>query len=837
MKKSYLIAVLLLVCGVNISLPAAPSSRLSAFGNVRTKSLRMPFYREGKLEFYLRSSSAAMHGKMLNSTRPVIDVVRKGVGAETIARSDSSDLVYTLNARLNEVEEYWKKRSYSECVVVSDSAAVDQNTRIITSESKIFLRSPMMDLNGVGYTVDMRRNVISVNSNVEIVLRNDGSNSLGTPLDTVSDKKGSNKISVTRVFCDELVYNLTLDKMDLIGNVRVYDEAGNITSDELQLVFAGTGSAPGKKKLKPDTLAESGKKLKTAKFTGNFYAERKLEPAEAAKGKQFAKAQNVFYDLLGDSLEMTGGRPHMARGRDWAEAQRIVIRPGKKMISFYERCEFNINREGLPAGTPPDVVTANFADFDYPGNLIRLIGNARLKSESEKSDMTSERIFITLVDDAAKQGKNVKKNTAAKTGKGGMADEFANSSKRVDKIIAEGDVKFSRRNKDAVEKAQAGRITYLASGEKIIFEQKPVLWRNNDMISGGKLTYLMASERLMVADGSNIVISPETAGDSGSLTLGAAGKAKAKTDKSGQKQPVTVVSQESDLNFGGNVIGFAGQVKVRGKDMLLDSDKLDIFLKDAPETAKKVAADKKTAPDAMPGGRKQPVRALAVGNVYMEDKASLLRAGLLDIYFGEQQTPGKTEVEKIIADNNVYVENKQAAGSKGTDKSALLGNAGGSKTTLEARKGVIDVLKDDANFYGNVKVSDSTSLLNCGHLYVLTRRTAKVIPTVESFRARDEFPDQLAIGEGRELVRIEAHDDVRIRRTLANGDVQRVKSDHAHYVVKERVVVMHSDPPRRPQAVADGMGMIGDKVTIDLDAEEVFVDNGDVLTKLDGMEF
>ena len=50
-------------------------------------------------------------------------------------------------------------------------------------------------------------------------------------------------------------------------------------------------------------------------------------------------------------------------------------------------------------------------------------------------------------------------------------------------------------------------------------------------------------------------------------------------------------------------------------------------------------------------------------------------------------------------------------------------------------------------------------------------------------------------------------------------------------------MVLTSNPPNRPQAVADGRGMIGDKVTIDLDEEEISVENGDVLTRMEGMDF
>lgn len=801
-------AVLTVMCW---QVAAASLNNLGPFGNVRTKSVRMPFYREGKLEFYLRSKSAALHGKLLDSQYPVIDIIRKGVNVEVVAKSDSSNSVYPLMSSVEEVNKYWKQRVYSEGVIVSDKAVLDQGTRIITSDSKVFLRSPMMDLDGVGYTVDMTRQVVNVKSNVEIILRNDGKHSLGSPLDTVSDNKSAGKavnaVTITRVFCDELIYNIASDTMDLIGNVRVYDEAGNIVSDKLHLVFIAESGADGKKSLTDRDAASSGKKLKTAHFIGNFYAERKLDAAEAAKGKQYAKADEALYNLPADNLLLSGKNPHMGRGRDLAEARKINIKPNQRLITFIDDCKFTVYRENAPANSAPDIVTADFADWDYPKNLMRLLGNAKLKSEVDNADMQSERIFITLADDPAAAGKK-------QSGSKNIAD---GDGKSIKKIIAEGKVRFDRINQGVEERARAGRITYFANGEKVVFEQNPVLVRNKDVIRGGVLTYLIPTERMQVKNGSDIFISAETAGKSNSFAPGGP-----KKNAASENTPVTVVSRESDLNLGGNLLAFAGNVKVRGKGTKLDSDTLDIFLKDitAPGSKKSDAA-------ADLSSSKQPVRALAIGNVYAEDESGILRAGLLDVYFGDKQKPGKTDVEKIIADNNMYAESKPAPGAEG----------GQDKNSLAARRGVIDILKDDANFYGDVKVKNNEVSLDCQHLYLLSRKTNKVIPSIDSFRQRDEFPDQIAVGEGRELVKVDAHGDVRMRRVLPSGDVQRAKSDHAYYAVKDRTVIMTCDAPRRPQAVADGTGMVGDKVTIDLDAEEIFVDNGDVLTRLDDMNF
>ena len=134
--------------------------------------------------------------------------------------------------------------------------------------------------------------------------------------------------------------------------------------------------------------------------------------------------------------------------------------------------------------------------------------------------------------------------------------------------------------------------------------------------------------------------------------------------------PVTVDSQSSDLNMGKNQLIFTGNVRVSGRGMKLDSDKLDIFLKDAGNVSGKKSAD---AADVQQN--KKPVRALATGNVHAEDAAGILESGVLDMYFGEQLTPGKTEVEKIIAEKKVHIESKPDKDKK-SNGNTLLGKSG-----------------------------------------------------------------------------------------------------------------------------------------------------------------
>ncbi|MBO5923670.1 MAG: hypothetical protein J6Q81_04065 [Lentisphaeria bacterium] len=806
-----------------LHLAAAPSGKMNVFNNVRTGAARMPFYKNQQLEYFMRSKSMTLRGKLIDTVWPMIDSVRKGISVETIAKSDNSEEVYALNSPLKTVQDFWTKRTYSAGVVVSESATFDQVQRTANGTARVFMRSPMLDLNGVGFSADFNNNQIKVNSNVEIVMRSENGRSAASPLQALaSDKKSSTKksgITETRAFSDEMHIDTKRNVITLLGNVRVFDVAGTITCERLEIEFGNeAGNADKKaqsrsKKLNGgnSSVQSSKQDLRIARFIGKVHAVRKLEPDEIADGEQTADADLMVYNARNDTIELTGSRPRLARGRDTAEAERIVLMPNKRIVRFFDKCFFKFHRD-KDKNASPDLVNSDYADWNYPADLIRLIGNARFRSPADKSELKADRIEITLADKAA--GKNVKGKS---------------SGKRPEKSVANGNVHYERDNNGIKESASAGRMTYQAARELIHMENKPVVRRGDDIIRGGEMTYHIAEERMIVDRSSHITLSGATVKQNNGTAIAKNGKAVSKDSPA----PVTVDSRSADLNYGGNKLAFAGNVAVRGRGMKLDSDKLDIDLKNAAP-----AADKKSTAKATAKSRKQPVRALAVGNVHAEDESGMLDSGVLDVRLGDSRIPGKTEIEKIYASKKMRLQSKpDKKDGKKSGGNTLLGKSADGTTTLDAERGVMNMLTNVADFYEKVVLKDNAVKLECEHLQMVAAQTDKPVPALASYRARDEFPDRLAVGDARELLKVIANEDVKIFRTLPTGEIQRAKGDLGVYTVKERKMVLTCTPPKRPQALTSDSGMVGDKVTIELDTEDVYVENGDVLARLDDLKF
>ena len=239
--KNFSGIILVVLLGMAVPCLTAAPRGTNAFSNVRTGAARMPFYKNQQLEYFMRSKSMTLRGKLVDAVWPMIDSVKKGVSVENIAKSNNSEDVYALNSPLETVQEFWKNRAYSAGVVVSESAIFDQAQRTASGTAKVFMRSPSMDLNGVGFSADFNNHQIKVNSNVEIVMRSEGGRSAASPLQALDQNKKSaakkSGVSITRAFCDELHIDTERNLITLLGNVRVFDAAGTITSDRLEIEF------------------------------------------------------------------------------------------------------------------------------------------------------------------------------------------------------------------------------------------------------------------------------------------------------------------------------------------------------------------------------------------------------------------------------------------------------------------------------------------------------------------------------------------------------------------------------------------------------------------------
>ena len=796
-------------------------------GNIQTSTSRMPFYKNNRLEFYVVSRKVSFQGSLVLAERPVIDVVRKGSSVEDVARQSQNEFqCYPLNSPLPEVLKFWALRTYSEGVLTSENATIDQLNQLASGKDKVHVRSPLLDLDGVGFSADFTTKLVTVNSKVEVVLRNEGG-SLGDGLDMIGGMEKKKKdapkpdeakeeISVIRVFGDHLTIDLKKSLIVLNGHVRVFAPEGNVFANRLELEFQSASDGkktPDRKNGDEDSDSPlSGAKLSKARFLGKVRAVRNLPPEDAGGPEQYATAERAVYEVAKDTLTLTGRRPTLGRGKDVAQADRIEIYPRRRVVRLLKHCYLKYTPEASDGKkVPANTVTADFMSWDYPGRKIVANGWVVMKVPAEQTVMRTDRAEILLSEnDQAPRSRLLR-------GQSGLRPET---------VTATGHVALDRKTADGMEKVRAGKLTYHAQFDRVLLEDRPELHRGPDRAEGGVMEYFLSEERLRIADGSWLFLFTGSDDNRAALTGASAGAAGG--DASGDGS-VEITSQSSNLRIGGNRLDFLGEVRLIASDgTKMQCDTLGIDLADGKPSAAGTAARNASA---APSARKVPLRMTAVGNVIAEDDKAQLQAGQMEVRFGDRAEPGKTAVEKILADRAIQLQSIPEIPEDGAQ------DQGEPVTTLTARRAEMDLLTDTGDFYENVRITRSDIEFACRHLKALGAKTSDKIPPLADFRAAGTFPNRIALGVGRELLRIIGSGDVVITRRLASGFDQKAVGDQATYEVKTRIVTLTAEPPNKPQAFDGRSGMTGDKVTIDLDSEELEVENGSALAPTQGLTY
>ena len=142
--------------------------------SVAVGNAKIPFYNRGALQSMIFAGKAEYRAQLLYGYDVVINMLRKKVNPDRI-RDDWNLKLYPLNASLKELSAFWAGRmDYCDAVLFSPEGSLNQAERSASGDKKIILRSPMLDLDGVGFAADFKRRELKVNSRVNLLLRTVG---------------------------------------------------------------------------------------------------------------------------------------------------------------------------------------------------------------------------------------------------------------------------------------------------------------------------------------------------------------------------------------------------------------------------------------------------------------------------------------------------------------------------------------------------------------------------------------------------------------------------------------------------------------------------------------
>ena len=627
------------------------------------------------------------------------------------------------------------------------------------------------------------KSIVLSNTTGDVKIDGDVHMSLFLPRNGIGGSPENNE-QMTDIYSDTVTLERSKNLATLAGNVRVDDPQMKLECLKMLLHLKETPGSSGKPLTgTPSGFGDSfGEKITVEEIEcfENVNLERKQSLEElAANGMQTAHGNYAKYLVDAGEMLLSGGEPVVRRGTDTLGGRTIRFNMNDNRLRLTEDCRLIMSSPSRTGNSGKSVVVSDSMDLNFGNNIGVFAGNVKI--HDELFDVACDKMTIHLTDTAEQEEMKPA---------GLLSGIEGGGSKSVQEVVCTGDVTVLRKNPDGEvpETAKAGKAVYrYKEGKIILSENRPIIVRGRDSISGREVAIMLDEERLIVDEDSRIILE--------SL------RAEAGAEKPGQ---TVIESDYTDLDFGNNVLSFAGTVKVADPQLNLKSDEVKIYLLPAEEDKKAAELNAKN-PLANPSS-KSIERIVCSGRVHASDPKADLFCDELLLKFKPQAGSDATAIDEIICDRNVRMISRQAA--EGTeDKERLTGGLFSSNgaVTLLSDNAVINLDANQVDFNGNVKVNDQDgNTVTGGKLTIRSDNVADAAPekTVidtsseeyDPWAVQETFtPQQVSIGEGKVLREIVIKDNVEIRR-----DNLFATGDQAHYNVEDRLVTLTGEGKNRP---------------------------------------
>ena len=611
------IAALLVLGSLVVTAAPRKGEMADELRNARASEARMPIYHENRLQFLVFGSELAMHGQSVLASEPIIDIVRKGVDVDDVTYQSDRRHIYPLYAPAETVFDYWKKHLHSEGIISANAAEINRLAMTASSEEPVLFRSPMLDLDGIGFVADYSKRTLLIQDNVKIQIRPAFS------LESLAaDQPPADK--PVKVWADKMFIDFEAKLVTLTGNIRVDDERGRINCDQLKLTLSDDQAATPPADEAEALGAING--ISSIECLGNVIITRHLNEEDAAFGDQQATAGRALYDVVNEVITLTEENPTIQRGSDRIGGQRIVLHQKDNRINVSGQCRLlaRLPQQDGQTTAEPTLVTSEEMDLDAGANLATLTGNVTISDPNAL--ITCHKMLFHLVDQPG--------NAPLPADDSPSGEFFGGGAKTVDRIECFDDVMITRKLPEAeqADGNQTARANYadytVADGTITLSGGMPTLERGSDRLSGRTIRFNRNT---------NLV---DLAGDCVlSMHLPREG---VKAD-----QPTVVHSDRMQFDYAGNLGTFSGNVRIVDPTVNVECNTMTIQLSDLPGEPPVAAPVEPTGAPALlpgmdtalvPGGGKEVTEIVCLGDVVVQRK----------------DAANGTETEKASAGKAVY---------------------------------------------------------------------------------------------------------------------------------------------------------------------------------------
>lgn len=778
-----------------------PGGSGSDFLNVAARGIKIPLYNKGELRFMLRAGQFEQHGKQLFANDAIIDIVKKNADIDNMQLGTST--IYRINAPIYEVALFWSKRSGSDGVISSPLAKVDSVRRTAEGSDVVQVRTPMMDIDGVGFTANYETKQVSIPQNVHIVLRF-GGKALSDAIEKnlPESVRGNEKAArFADVWADSMFIDFESKKVSLEGSVSFEESGAIIGCDKVVLHLGADDREPaaddGADEL--DDLGVSGVSL--LECFGNVKMER-ANPSDP-DNPQTVKSDYAAYDFAGEKIVLSGGRPSVASGNSVLSGNSISFTRRTGMLNVDGDCFLALEIADKPGEKPRSAnVSSDKMEFSYEQNRAAARGNVKI--EDSRGSIFAPELEIILAGAPAAKVPETESDRDVVPGIGGM--DFDPGSKTVESIRCLGGVNFF--GKDGGEGA-AETVNYNVDNGAITLTGKSRPWvrQNGNRLEGGSISLTSDSGKLLVKDNAEI------------LLAGANGQTKATAD-----------TLEFDYEAGTGVM--TGNVRIADGEAKVECDRMNVYLKDKPG-----ADGGKNLTEGLESREfdKIPDRVVCAGNVRGSDTKGSLECETLTVKF-TGHADGGIAIDRIDFSGGVKASASDFSmiEQSAPDAAAAAATKTGKPSTMTSDSGFINLSENYAEFNGNVRMIDERVALASDkfNAYFIDR-TPEVIAAENSPVAvepespelalepkfESKVPRHIKIGEDKSLTRLLFTGNVNLNGVDDEGNEFSAKGENGSYSVADRMVRMTEENGVKPRLASGGTVVECEEVEVDLSGD------------------
>ncbi|MBE6376383.1 MAG: hypothetical protein E7050_07950 [Lentisphaerae bacterium] len=416
------------------------------------QNIKIPFYKDEKLQMLIFADSGRRKERLMVSDDTFLDILLESADVDKIPDGWRTKL-YPLGADLTDILKFWGKRyRISDAVIFTSQCAIDQKDEMVSGDRPIFLRTPMFDLDGTGFKVDFRRQIIEIKSDVNIILRSSDMDPrrilTGTPIPR--EKR------IVTATSNELRLDRKSNKIILIGNVKVVDGRNTLTCDRLT-VFTDP-EEKNKTSLNSNDEKAVLNGVSRVLADGNVILTQYPEdPAKIATEMQASQSDHLEYDAKRGIIILTGDNndPTLTRGSDTElRGKRIELLRHEDRMFVMKDCRItSLVRDSRGILLYARRINSDRANFDGKNNIANFHGN--VVAVDQTSTLTTDSLRVHLVQDE-------------KT-----------SSHKLNLIFANGNVKIVSRSEKDVPGNPGKKVV---SHSTIASRQAELNFRNNKIV-------------------------------------------------------------------------------------------------------------------------------------------------------------------------------------------------------------------------------------------------------------------------------------------------------------------------------------------------------------------